>query len=213
MTPDQLLTSLRWRYATKQFDPTQKIPADIWSALEAALVLTPSSFGLQPWKFFVVDSAELKAKMVPVSWRQTQPVEASHFVVFARHHDLPETEIDRYTARMATVTGATADSLAGYRSMMAGFRQKAENEGWLNAWADRQIYIALGSFMTSAAALGVDTCPMEGLDPVAYDAILGLTHSPYRTVVACAAGYRSAGDVHATRAKVRYEAADVITHL
>jgi len=67
MTPDQLLTALRWRYATKKFDPSKKIPAGVWSALEEALVLTPSSFGLQPWKFFVVDNPALRARLVPVS--------------------------------------------------------------------------------------------------------------------------------------------------
>jgi len=213
MTPDQLLTALRWRYAAKKFDASKKIPAETWAALEQALVLTPSSFGLQPWKFIVVDDPAIRAKLVAVSWGQTQPVDASHFVVLARRQDLPEAEIDRYLARVAAVTGAPADTLGGLRGMMAGFRQKAQDEGWLNPWADRQVYIALGSFMTCAAALGLDTCPMEGLDPAKYDRILGLAGSGYSTVVACAAGYRAAGDDYATRPKVRYETADVISHL
>jgi len=213
MTPDQLLTALRWRYATKKFDPSKKIPAGVWSALEEALVLTPSSFGLQPWKFFVVDNPALRARLVPVSWGQTQPVDASHFVVLARHRDLPESEIDRHVARLAAVNGTPAQALEGLRGMMAGFRQKAQDEGWLNPWADRQIYIALGNFMTSAAALGIDTCPMEGLDPAQYDDILGLAGTRYATVVACAAGYRAADDDYAARPKVRYEKSDVISHL
>lgn len=213
MTPDTLVTALRWRYATKKFDPSRLIPADAWSALEEALVLTPSSFGLQPWKFFVVNDPALRARLVPASWNQTQPVDASHFVVFARRDSLPESEIDRYVARVAEVTGTPAASLEGLRSMMAGFRGKACREGWLNAWADRQVYIALGTFMTGAAALGIDTCPMEGLDPGQYDEILGLTGSGFSTVVACAAGYRAADDPYAARPKVRYPAADVITRL
>jgi nitroreductase len=213
MTPDQLLTTLRWRYATKKFDPSKKIPAGTWAALEEALVLTPSSFGLQPWKFFVVEDPALRARLVPVSWGQTQTVDASHFVVFARRKDLPETEIDRYVARVAAVTGTPAETLGGYRGMMAGFRQKAQDEGWLNPWADRQVYIALGSFMTCAAALGVDACPMEGLDPAQYDEILGLAGTGFSTVVACAAGYRAADDAYAARPKVRYATTDVISRL
>ena len=213
MTPDQLLAALRWRYATKKFDPARLIPAETWAALEEALVLTPSSFGLQPWKFLVVNDPALRARLVPVSWNQTQPVDASHFVVFARRDDLPESDLDRYVARVAEVTGTPAASLGGLRSMMAGFCGKARREGWLNTWADRQVYIALGSFMTCAAALGIDTCPMEGMDPAKYDEILGLTGTGFSTLVACAAGYRAADDAYAARPKVRYPASDVIARL
>jgi nitroreductase len=213
MTSDQLLAALRWRYATKKFDPTRTIPADLWSTLEEALVLTPSSFGLQPWKFFVVNDPALRAQLVPVSWNQTQVVDASHFVVFARRDNLPESELDRHVARVSEITGAPTASLAGLRSMMAGFCDKARSEGWLNSWADRQLYIALGSFMTCAATLGVDTCPMEGLDPSKYDEILGLAGTGFSTLVACAAGYRAADDAHAGRPKVRYPASEVIVRL
>jgi len=213
MKSDQLLTALRWRYATKKFDPDRIIPDDIWAALEDALVLTPSSFGLQPWKFIVVKNPALRARLVAASWNQTQTVEASHFVVFARHHNLPESELDRYVDRVSTITSTPVEKLAGLRGMMAGFCQKARQENWLNPWADRQVYIALGSFMTSAATLGIDTCPMEGLDPGQYDDILGLKDSGYNTVVACAAGYRAADDAYATRPKVRYPAAEVVMHL
>jgi nitroreductase len=77
-------------------------------------------------------------------------------------------------------------------------------------WAADQAYIALGQFMAAAALLGVDTCPMEGLDPVKYDAILELDGTPYRTVVACPAGYRAGGDKYATLPKVRFPAAELV---
>lgn len=213
MTSDQLLTALRWRYATKKFEPTRRIPPETWAALEETLVLTPSSFGLQPWQFIVVTDPGIRARLVPASWNQSQPVDASHFVVFARRDNLPESEIDRYVARVAAVTGTPSEKLAGFRNVMAGFCQKARLEGWINAWADRQLYIALGSFMTAAASLGIDTCPMEGLDPVQYDEILGLTGSGISTVVACAAGYRSPEDGYAARPKVRYPADEVIRRI
>jgi len=64
VSPDQLLQQLQWRYATKKFDSTKKIPEDVWNALEQTLVLAPSSFGLQPWKFFVVNDPETRQKLV-----------------------------------------------------------------------------------------------------------------------------------------------------
>ena len=79
--PDQVLAALRWRYATKQFDASREIPADVWDALEESLVLTPSSFGLQPWKFLVVQDPTIRAELMAESWNQTQVTHASHFVV------------------------------------------------------------------------------------------------------------------------------------
>ena len=80
----------------------------------------------------------------------------------------------------------------------------------INDWAARQVYIALGQFMACAAIIGVDTCPMEGIDPNKYDEVLGIAAQGYRTVVACAAGYRSADDKYAQTPKVRFKTEDVI---
>ena len=97
--------------------------------------------------------------------------------------------------------------------MMTGFAGKAAKEGWLREWAVRQVYIALGNFMTCAAVLGVDTCPMEGIEPANYDKILGLDGTEFETVVACAAGYRAADDKYAQLAKVRFPASEIIRHI
>lgn len=82
-TPDLLLQQLNWRYATKQFDPTQTIPEHIWKALKQSLVLAPSSFGLQPWKFWVVRNPDLRQQIQTQAWNQSQMVDASHLVVLA----------------------------------------------------------------------------------------------------------------------------------
>ncbi len=79
-------------------------------------------------------------------------------------------------------------------------------------WNARQVYIALGQLMAAAAMVGVDSCPMEGLDLAAYDRVLGLTDTPYTTVVGCAMGYRSASDKYASAPKVRFPAAELIVH-
>ena len=75
IAPKILIEQLKWRYATKVFDPAKKIPADAWNALEESLVLTPSSFGLQPWKFFVVTDPTVKEKLSGASHGQKQPRE------------------------------------------------------------------------------------------------------------------------------------------
>ena len=73
-TPQATLGQLNWRYATKQFDPTQKIPVETWQVLEQSLVLSPSSFGLQPWKFFVIRNPEIREQLVEHSWNQKQEI-------------------------------------------------------------------------------------------------------------------------------------------
>jgi nitroreductase len=213
LSPSTLVAQLRWRYATKKFDPTRRIPADQWDALEWALILTPSSFGLQPWKFVVVTDPVVKEKLSAASWEQTQPRQCSHMVVMARRQNLSDADIDRFLDRTAAVRGIERQSLAGYRRVIVSFRQEAETEGWLNAWAERQVYIALGNFISSAAMLGIDTCPMEGLDAARYDNIVGLEGTGYSTVVGCAAGYRAADDKYSSIPKVRFEAGDVIAHV
>ncbi len=213
MTPipnTQLLDALNWRYATKDFDASRKIPADVWSTLEQALVLSPSSFGIQPWKFIVITDPALKEKLVPVSWGQSQPKDSSHFVVFAVKKGLGEPEINRYMARTAEVRGTTVESLAPFKNVIMGSLGKAAAAGFLDQWQTHQVYIALGQFMASAALIGVDTCPMEGIEPTKYDEILGLAGTGWATVVACAAGYRAASDKYAALPKVRFPVDEVV---
>lgn len=208
--PQQLVDALNWRYATKKFDPAKTIPADTWNALEQALVLAPSSIGLQPWKFFVVTDPAVKAQLSTASYRQPQVTDCSHFVAFTARRDIDAGHVDRHIARMAEVTGATVESLAKFRTMTMRNLDKARTTGTLDVWQEHQIYIALGQFMASAAVLGIDTCPMEGIEPEKYDEILGLAGSNYATVVACAAGYRLPDDKYANMRKVRFKHEDVI---
>ncbi len=211
--PAPLLAALRWRYATKRFDPTRSIPAETWSALEESLVLTPSSLGLQPWRFLIVTDPERKEALSAASYKQTQPRDCSHFVVMAVRRGLDDAHVDRHVARTAEVRGVTVDSLAKFRAMIAGSIGRARADGTLDGWQTHQIYIALGQFMAVAALLGVDTCPMEGIEPARYDEILGLGGSGYATVVACAAGYRHPEDKYATTPKVRFRGDDVLVRV
>lgn len=213
ITPDHLLDTQRWRYATKQFDASKKIPTATWQALEETLILSPSSYGLQPWQFFVVTNPDLRARLRPHSWNQSQITDASHLVVFAIPEKVDVPYMEKYLARIAEVRGVTLESLGFYRDMMMSDVIAGPRQSWVREWAARQLYIALGNFMTSAALVGVDTCPLEGLDPREYDAILDLPAKGYNTVVACAAGYRADTDKYATLAKVRFEKSDLVRHL
>ncbi len=210
---DSLLAALKWRYATKKFDPEKKIPPEIWSALEASLVLAPSSFGLQPWKFVIVQDPAVRAQLAAASYGQHQTVDCSHLVVFAVHKDVNAEAVDRYIDRIVEVRGGSKEKLKGFRDVMVGATDHARGQGTLHAWMSHQIYIALGQFMTAAALLHVDTCPMEGIEPAKYDAILGLPAQGYHAVCACPAGYRAADDKYATIAKVRFHAADVVSYV
>jgi nitroreductase len=212
MFPSDVITALRWRYATKSFDPAKKISPDVWETLEASLVLTPSSFGLQPWKFIVIQDKELREKLVAHAWNQRQVADCSHLLVITVPKVMSEAHLDANIDRMVEVRGGTADALHGFRKMVAGFRDGQEAKGGLETWAKLQAYIALGQFMLSASLLRVDTCPMEGFIPAKFDEVLGLETTGYTTAVLCPAGYRSAEDRYAELPKVRFEAKDVIEH-
>lgn len=212
-SPSSLIAALHWRYATKKFDPQKTIPAETWDALEQSLVLAPSSIGLQPWKFVVVTDAGVKAQLVQASYRQTQAADCSHFVALAVRRDIDAGHVDRHIQRMVEVRGITLESLAKFRAMTMSNLDRAREAGTLDTWQTHQIYIALGQFMACAAVLGVDTCPMEGIEPGKYDEILGLAGTEFATVVACAAGYRVADDKYATAKKVRFKTEDVVVRI
>jgi nitroreductase len=212
-TPQTTLQQLNWRYATKAFDPTKQIPAETWHVLEQSMVLSPSSFGLQPWKFFVVRKPELRQQLVEHSWGQKQVSEASHLVVFAIKHNLDAAYVDRYVTRMSEVQQVSVDSLQGYGNLVKGTIDRLATPEAVDAWSTRQVYIALGQFMTTAAMLEIDTCPIEGFVPPKYDEILGLTAKGYASIVVCAAGYRSADDKYAAKPKVRFATPEVVEYL
>jgi nitroreductase len=208
-----LIANLNWRYATKVFDSSKTIAPDLWKALEEALILTPSSCGLQPWKFIVITGPEMKAKLKLHSWNQSQVTDCSHYVVFASFTKISEADIDKLLARTAGVRGVKVESLQAYRNMMVGDLIEGPRSKVAGEWAARQVYIAHGNFMTAAALLQIDTCPMEGFVPDEYDKILGLPAKGLTASVCCAAGYRSETDKNARLAKVRFTSPDVVEHI
>ncbi len=203
-----LLDSLRWRYATKGFDPARKIPADVWADLETAAILAPSSYGLQPYKLVVVTDQPTKEKLQPAAWGQAQLAASSHLVVFAARTDLSTASVDRFITRAAEIRRVPKESLAGYQGMINAFVEKPPVN--LVDWATRQAYIALGFFLAAAADARVDACPMEGFLPDQFDQILGLKAKNLRSVVIATAGYRSPEDKNAGLAKVRWSREELV---
>ncbi|EEF63005.1 NAD(P)H-dependent oxidoreductase [Pedosphaera parvula] len=209
----QLITQLNWRYATKQFDPNRKINERDWAALEAALLLTPSSGGLQPWKFIVVTDPSVRTKLLPASYGQPQITDASHLVVFAAKNNFSEADVDAHLKHVAEVQGIPVEALTPFRAMLVGGIVTNMDEAARNAWARNQAYIALGNLLTSAALLGIDACPMEGVDRDQYDEILGLKANGFATAVIVTLGHRSATDNYAIARKVRFPKEQVFARI
>jgi nitroreductase len=168
---------------------------------------------LQPWKFFVIEDPARREALVAQSWGQRQVVDASHFVVFAVKHPLTAEHVRSHLERTSDLHGTPLEKLAGYEKVVVNFLDKPPYPHDLRAWSTRQVYLALGNFVTAAALLGIDTSPMEGLDPAGYDRVLGLEGTGFFTVAACAAGYRAASDRFAALPKVRFEKSEMLVRL
>jgi nitroreductase len=207
-----LHTQMNWRYACKKFDPTKLIREEDWKILAETLRLSASSYGLQPWKFIVVQNPELRKQLLPLSWGQTPVTDASHFIVLTYKEKMDEAHIEKLVEQTAKTKGLDIASLAGFRNAMLGDLIKGPRSKVIGWWAQRQTYIAMGSFLTTAALMEIDALPMEGLDPAGYDKALGLEGSGYKTVAAIACGYRSADDKFQHAKKVRFDSADVLVY-
>jgi len=173
--------------------------------------MSPSSYGLQPWKFLVIRDPTLRTQLRPHSWNQAQITACSHLVVFLARLTIEATDLDRLIDATSAIRGVPRDQLEFYRELMQKDLIDGPRSQHVQRWATNQVYIALGTFMTAAALLGVDTCPIEGFSPADYDRILDLEGSPYGSCVVCAAGYRG-DDKYAGLAKVRYAASEVIEY-
>jgi len=201
--------ALHWRYATKLFDPAKKIGPDDWQLIKDSLRLAPSSAGLQPWKFILVEDPALRLALREASRGQAQITDASHLVVLASHRKLDVALVDKYVARVSEVRGQSLEELAGLRNGVINILVDGPRAATIEAWAQRQTYIPMGFAMLAAAQLGIDSCPMEGFDTKAYDKLLGLEGGPWATVAALPLGYRSEADKYGRLPKVRFEEKDV----
>ena len=210
MKSTELISALNWRYATKQFDTNKKISTEQLDTLLESLRLSASSFGLQPWKFVIVENPALRETLVGHSWGQRQIADASHLIVLCRQTVIDSAYVEKYVQSVADTRHAPTEALEGYKNMMVGFIEGANQSGSIDAWMKNQVYIALGNLLTSAALIGVDACPIEGFDPKKYDEVLGLKALGLASCVVCPIGYRSADDAYASLAKVRLSKTEAV---
>ncbi len=211
MKKSNIIESLEWRYATKQFDNTKKVSdADMNEILEAGR-LAPSSFGLQPWKFIAITDTKLREQLKAATWSQPQVCDASHLVVLAVRTDVNAEYVKDYVKKIAEVRKVPVESLKEYEDMMLGAVEGgSKNAQSVIEWSTRQVYIALGFMLETAALKKIDACPMEGFEPDKYDEILGLKKQNLHAVVLMPVGHRAADDPALQKAKVRFDLNDVV---
>jgi len=198
-----IIEALNWRYATKKYDPAKKLSAEQMNTLLEAVRLAPSSFGLQPFRAFVITNPEVRTKLRAAAWNQSPLTDASQVIVFAAMTDLGAKTVDEFIALTAEVRSLPVDKLADYHKMISGSiaaRTPEQN----TAWAARQAYIALGVLMLAAAENEIDATPMEGFDPKQFNEILGLEAMNLTAVVVAALGFRAADDEYINLKKVRF---------
>lgn len=204
-----LLTSYQSRFAAKNFDPSKKITDTDLEMLIQSLILTPSSFGLQPWHFVVVSSLEIKQKLQTASWDQPQVGNCSHLFVLCARTNLSQNDGDKLIQLTADNAGIPVENLGQYASMISGFLSSKSTEELTN-WSQKQVYIALGFLMSMAASLGLDSCPMEGFDPNSYNEILDLNSQGLTATLVFPVGYRS-DEKYANQKKTRYSKNELVT--
>lgn len=201
---------MNWRYATQKFDTNKKVNDEDIQALLDAARLSPSWYGLQPWKFILVENPELRARLAEVSYNnKSKIIEAPRFVVFASKTNFSEHDVDAHIANTARIQGKQPQDLQGLRdAIVNGFL--ASHKATINEWAANQTHIAVGVFVASAAVTGIDAGPMGGFIPEEYDKILGLTEQGLHAQVICAVGYRDESDEALKRPKSRFPFEDVV---
>ncbi len=207
-----LMQTLNWRYATKKMDPAKAVPQDKVERILEAARLAPTSSGLQPFEIVVVTNRELRARIQPVAWNQSQVVDCSHLLVFAAWDNYTSERINMMFDLTNQQRGANEGWEQYRQRLLAMYVPRSTEENFQHA--ARQAYIALGIAMVAAAAEQVDCTPMEGFDAHALDQLLGLPAKGLRSVLLLPLGYRdAAGDWLVNLKKVRRPREQFVTEM
>jgi nitroreductase len=196
------LENQNWRYATKKFDATKKITDADLAFLKEAIRLSTSSYGLQPYRVFIVENPELRAKLVAASYGQAQVADASHLLVFANELNFGEAGIDQLAATICKTRELPLEAIQGYVDYMKG-NITGLPEDVRNIWTAKQTYLALGNLLNAAAELHIDVTPMEGFVPSQVNEILGLDALGLNATLLAPIGYRHVEDATQHYKKVR----------
>lgn len=198
----ELLNHLQWRYATKKYDPTKKVSDQDIDQIKEAIRLSASSYGLQLFKVLVIEDPALREQLKPASWGQAQITDASHVLVFCGYSEVKDEHIDEYLTLKADTQQLDIDAIKGYGDFIKGKMGEVPVE-FQQVWTGKQTYIALGTALAACAELKIDSTPMEGFDPAAYNEILGLNEKGLKADVVLAVGYRSEEDATQHAPKIR----------
>ena len=199
---NSFIENQNWRYATKKFDATKKVSDADLETLKQAIQLSSSSYGLQLYKVFIVENANIRAALQPVSWGQSQITEASHLFVFANIVDVQDEHIDHYLENVIATRGLTPVDVKPYGDFMKSKIVPLPIE-LKEAWTSKQTYLALANLLSAAAELKIDVTPMEGFEPEKYNTILGLNKLGLNATLVAAVGYRHEDDATQHYPKVR----------
>lgn len=198
----QLIENLNWRYATKKYDTSKEVSEENILKIKEAIRLSATSYGLQLFKVLDIKDQEIREKLRPASWGQPQITDASHLFVFCGYADVKNEHIDEYVQLKTNIQDLESNALEGYGNFIKG-KMKDLSISDKQAWMAKQSYIALSNALTACAELRIDSTPIEGFEPEAYEKILGLEEKGLKASVVLAIGYRSTEDANQFGKKVR----------
>ena len=174
----EFMEALKFRHACKEFDSNKKISEKDFDFILECARLSPSSFGLEPWKILVVQSEEKREKLAPFTWgAKNQLPTASHFLIVLAKKQREIKYDSAYVEHiMKDIKKLGNETLEAYRERLRKFQTQEfrvlDNERNSFDWASKQSYIAMANMMTGAATLGIDSCPIEGFDPKEADRVI-----------------------------------------
>ena len=206
-----LLEALDWRYAVKQFSDEKITPGEVKTLLNGTR-LSASSYGLQPYNIIVVESNIVRKQLLLFSYGQEKMADSSHLIIFAAHTQVGDVTVDRYIENHVKITSTPYAELVKFSDhMKSALAVKTAEQK--QEWAHQQAYIALGNFLTCAAMMKIDSCPMTGFDNAGYDGVLGLLEKGLTTSVICPIGRRHINDVQALSPKVRFDYDQIVMEI
>lgn len=186
----EFLEAMAFRHACKVFDTEKQIPSEQFESILEVGRISPSSFGMEPWRLVVVRNPNLRKALKSACWNQNQITECSELVIFTTDNDTVRSD-SPYVRKMFERRGLPAEAVDTYMGVYKNYLAPIEaDEVLLENWTAKQCYIALANMMTYAATLKIDTCPIEGFDKEEVEAILDLEYG-HSVAVMCAFGYRA----------------------
>ncbi len=185
------LEAMNFRHACKIFDENKKIPKQLLTNILEVGRLSPSSFGMEPWKFLVIQSQDMKEKLRPSCWNQVQITSCSDLIVFVTKNKMVEPG-SQYVQEQFKRKGLPQEKYDAYIDIYGSFLgAKAQgNPNFYKDWTAKQVYIAMGNMMTYAASEGIDSCPIEGFDQKEVEETLGIDGKDESVAVIVAFGSR-----------------------